>query len=178
MRAAFRSNHQKLQSGCAAVGNEFHSSALSPYNSHGWTSWPTAIREAVTTVCSTGSSARYAIPGLDGSGIYIFKAQDKPVEPAVQAAKPAPPPLPPPPAATPRPSPPPAPAPPAGPSAAQIGQARNLIADARRSASLGDFSGAETALQNADKAAPGFAEVTQARRDIAELRTAVASSGR
>jgi tetratricopeptide (TPR) repeat protein len=107
-----------------------------------------------------------------GGGFYIFQAQDKPVEPAVQAAKPAPPPLPPPPVATPRPSPPPAPAAPAGPSAAQIGQARNLIADARRFASLGDFAGAETALQNADKAAPGFAEVAQARRDIAEMRTA------
>jgi hypothetical protein len=109
---------------------------------------------------------------LVGGGIYIFKSQDKPVEPAVEAAKPAPPPLPPPPVATPRPPPPPAPAPPAGPSAAQIGQARNLIADARRFASLGDFSGAETALQNADKAAPGFAEVAQARHDIAAMRTA------
>jgi hypothetical protein len=116
----------------------------------------------------------YAIIGalcvvVIGGGIYVFKAPDKPVEPPVQAAKPAPPPLPPPPAATPRP---PAPAPPAGPSAAQIGQARDLITDARRFASLGDFSGAETALQNADKAAPGFAEVAQARRDIAEMRTA------
>ena len=109
---------------------------------------------------------------LIGGGIYIFQASDKPAEAPVQAAKPAPAPLPPPPAATPRPSPPPAPTAPAGPSAAQIGQARNLIADARRFASRGDFSGAETALQDADKAAPGFAEVAQARRDIAEMRTA------
>jgi tetratricopeptide (TPR) repeat protein len=108
---------------------------------------------------------------LIGGGIYVFKAADKPAEAPVQVAKPAAPPPPAPPVATPRPQP-PAPAPPAGPSAAQIGQARNLIIDARRFASLGDFSAAETALQNADKAAPGFAEVAQARRDIAEMRTA------
>jgi len=108
---------------------------------------------------------------LIGGGIYVFKAADKPAEAPVQVAKPAAPPPPAPPVATPRPQP-PAPAPPAGPSAAQIGQARNLIIDARRFASLGDFSAAETALQNADRAAPGFAEVAQARRDIAEMRTA------
>ena len=105
---------------------------------------------------------------LIGGGVYVFKAQDRPAEPPLQAAKPAPPPLLPPPAAAPRPAPPQAPA---GPSASQIGQARNLIVDARRFASLGDFSGAEVALENADKAAPGFAEVAQARRDIAQMRT-------
>ena len=111
---------------------------------------------------------------LIGGGVYVFKAQDKPVEPPLQAAKPAPPPPPPPPAAAPRPSPPPTPS---GPSAAQIGQARNLIVDARRFASLGDFSGAETALENAEKAAPGFAEVAQARREIAQARTTRAQLG-
>lgn len=105
---------------------------------------------------------------LIGGGVYVFKAQDKPTEPPLQAGKPAPPPLLPPPAAPPRPAQPQAPA---GPSASQIGQARNLIVDARRFASLGDFSGAEVALENADKAAPGFAEVAQARRDIAQTRS-------
>jgi hypothetical protein len=108
---------------------------------------------------------------LIGGGFYIYKTSEKPVDPPAQSAKPAPPPLHPPPVAAARPSPPAAPAAPTGPSAAQIGHARNLIADARRFASLGDFSGAEVALQNADKAAPGFAEVAQARRDIAEMRT-------
>lgn len=110
-----------------------------------------------------------------GGGFYLFK-MDKPVEPAPHAAIVAPPapPAPPaaapaPPVAAPRPAPPPAQM---GPTAAQIGQARNLIGDARRFASLGDFAGAEAALQNADKAAPGWAEIAQARRDIAEMRSA------
>ena len=107
-----------------------------------------------------------------GGGIYVFKASDKAAEVPVQAAAPAPPTPPAPAAATPRPAPAPAPAAPAGPSAAQIGHARALIIDARRFASLGDFAGAEGALQNADKAAPGFAEVAQARQDIAQMRTA------
>lgn len=115
---------------------------------------------------------------IAGGGYYLFK-MDKPVEPPVQAAIPAPPPAPPappPPAAppvpapvaAPRPAPPPAPT---GPTAAQIGHARSLIADARRFASLGDFANAEVALQNADKTTPGLGEIAQARRDIAEMRT-------
>ena len=105
-----------------------------------------------------------------GGGFYLFK-MDRPVESPPQAAIPAPPAPPaaapaaaPPPVAAPRPAPPPVQA---GPTAAQIGQARNLIGDARRFASLGDFAGAETALQNADKAAPGLAEIAQARSAIA-----------
>ena len=113
-----------------------------------------------------------------GGGIYLFKTADKPADVPVQATAPAPPPPPAPPVATPRPAAPAAPAPPAGPSAAQIGQARALIADARRFASLGDFSGAEAALQNAEKAAPGFAEVAQARQDIAQMRTSRGELGR
>jgi len=131
---------------------------------------------------STGGSNNALLYGIIGAlcvvviggGAYMFKTADKPVEPTVQAAKPAlppPPPPPPPQAAAPKPAPPPAPAAPAGPSAAQIGQARPLIADARRFASAGDFSRAETALENAEKVAPGFAEVSQARRDIAALHT-------
>ena len=105
-----------------------------------------------------------------GGGFYLFKA-DKPVDAPIQGAKPMPPVPPPLPVATPRPAPPPAPPAPTGLSASQINQARNLIADARRFASLGSFADAETALQNADKTAPGFAEVAQARRDISEMRT-------
>lgn len=113
-----------------------------------------------------------------GGGFYLFN-MNKPSAPPVQATIPAPPAppapaaapaAPPPPAAVARPAPPP-PAP-AGPTAAQINQARNLIADARRFASTGDFANAEVALQNADKASPGFAEIAQARREIAEMRTA------
>lgn len=112
-----------------------------------------------------------------GGGIYLLKTPDRPADVPV-AATPAPPPQPAPVAAAPRPAPPPAPAAPAGPSAIQIGQARNLITDARHLASRGDFAGAEAALQNADKAAPGFAEVAQARQDIAQMRTGRGELGR
>jgi tetratricopeptide (TPR) repeat protein len=109
-----------------------------------------------------------------GGGFYVFK-MDKPVEPPVQAAIPAP--------AAPAAQPAPAPAPavvapraaaqpaPTGPTAAQLGQARRHIADARHLASLGDFANAEVALQAADKVDPGLAEIAQARRDIAQMRT-------
>ena len=98
-------------------------------------------------------------------GFFIFRGTDKPTPP-VEAAKPAPPaPAPaPPPAAAPRPAPPP----PAAPQIDQqrIGQARNLINDARRFAATGNFADAEMALQNADKTVPGFSETAQARREI------------
>ena len=103
-----------------------------------------------------------------GGGLYLFK-MDRPVDPAAQAAVPA--------AVAPASQPPPAamaprsaaqPAPP-GPTAAQLGQARSHIADARHLASLGDFANAEAALQAADKANPGLAEIAQARREIAQM---------
>lgn len=50
-------------------------------------------------------------------------------------------------------------------------EARRLIAEARRFAQVGDFSDAEALLQEAEKQAPGFAETTQARGDIASMRT-------
>lgn len=50
-------------------------------------------------------------------------------------------------------------------------EARRLIAEARRFAQVGDFSNAEALLQEAEKQAPGFAETTQARGDIASMRT-------
>jgi uncharacterized protein HemY len=109
-----------------------------------------------------------------GGSLYVYKT-DKLAEPAVQAAIPAPV------APAAQPAPPPAAAivaprsagqvAPPGPTTAQLDQARNHIVDARHLASLGDFANAEVALQAADKADPGLAEIAQARRDIAQIRT-------
>ncbi|WP_421996222.1 hypothetical protein [Reyranella sp.] len=51
-------------------------------------------------------------------------------------------------------------------------EAKRLIDEARRVARAGDFARAEALLQQADKQAPGLAEIAQARADIATLRTA------
>ncbi|MGZ5903839.1 MAG: hypothetical protein ACXWKQ_00710, partial [Reyranella sp.] len=125
----------------------------------------------------SGNGLLYGIIGalcvvVAGGGFYVFK-MDKPVEPAVQAAIPAPaaPAAQPAPAAAvvaPRPAAQPVPT---GPTAAQLGQARSHIADARQLASLGDFANAELALQAADKMDPGLPEIAQARRDIAQMHT-------
>ncbi len=132
---------------------------------------------ADTSMTPNKNGLLYAIIGalvvvVAGGGFYLYKMDTAtPLMPSpIEAAKPVPPP-PPPPVATPRPTPPP-PAAPAGPSAAQINQARSYIADARRFASAGDFTAAETSLQAADTAVPGFAETAAARREIAEMRTA------
>lgn len=61
---------------------------------------------------------------------------------------------------------------PSAPSARQISQARSAIADARQLGLRGDFSGAESALQSAERIAPGFSETTLARREIAGVRAA------
>lgn len=50
-------------------------------------------------------------------------------------------------------------------------RAREFVGDARRLAASGNFAEAETALQKAEKAAPGLDETAQARREIAELST-------
>lgn len=57
---------------------------------------------------------------------------------------------------------------------AQVRQAEalRLIAEARRFAQVGDFVHAEEMLRDADKQAPGFAGIAQARTEIASLRTA------
>jgi hypothetical protein len=120
-----------------------------------------------------GNGLLYALLGalcvvVAGGGYYIYlNNQDLPS--LSQGAPPAAP------AATPAPAPAPAPAPqqaaPAGPSANQLAQARAAIADARRMAARGDFTGAEMALQGADRSVPGLAETAAARREIADLRT-------
>lgn len=117
-----------------------------------------------------GNGLLYALLGalsvvVVGGGFYIYQhnqeqpslAQAPPTAPPAPAAKPAPAP------------PPPQQAQPTGPSANQLAQARAAIIDARRMAARGDFTGAEMALQGADRAVPGFAETAAARREIADL---------
>lgn len=108
-----------------------------------------------------GNGLLYALLGalcvvVAGGGYYIYRNnQDLPSVPqAVQLPSPAP-----------------EQVAPAGRSADQLAQARSAITDARRLAARGDFSGAETALQGADRIVPGFAETATARREIADLRT-------
>ena len=130
---------------------------------------------ADTSITPNNNGLLYAIIGalvvvVAGGGFYLYKMDRvAPLTPTpIEAAKPIP--VPTPPVAAPRLAPPPVA--PAGPSAAQLNQARSYIADARRFATAGDFTGAETSLQAADTAVPGFAETAAARREIAEMRTA------
>jgi hypothetical protein len=132
----------------------------------------------------TGNGLLYGVIGalcvvVAGGGFYIYQSIQT-LKPAPEAAQAAPVPAPAPPVqAIPKPTPPPAPPPaPAGPSASQLGQARAAIVDARRLAARGNFGDAETALQNADKVVPGFAETALARREIADMRTARGQTGR
>ena len=119
-----------------------------------------------------GNGLLYALLGalcvvVVGGGFYIY--QNSQEQPSMAQA---PPPAAPAPAAKPAPAaPPPQQAAPAGPSASQLAQARAAITDARRMAARGDFTGAEIALQGADRAVPGLAETAAARREIADLRT-------
>ncbi len=93
-----------------------------------------------------GNGLLYALLGalcvvVAGGGYYIYRNnQDLPSVPqAVQLPLPAP-----------------QRAAPAGHSASQLAEARAAIADARRLAARGDFSGAEMALQGADRIVPGW----------------------
>jgi tetratricopeptide (TPR) repeat protein len=134
--------------------------------------WRKTVADAGVTRNNNGPL--YAIIGallviVAGGGFYLYKMDRPAALPPVEAAKPAPPAPPPPPVAAPRPTPPPAV--PAGPTAAQLNQARNYIAEARRFASAGDFTRAESVLQSADAAVPGFSETAAARREIADMRT-------
>lgn len=102
-----------------------------------------------------------------GGGYYIYQYQE-----ALSPVPPTPAPAMAPIQAAPAPPAPPASPAPAGPTAGQLAQARDVIANAQRLARRGDFSGAEAALQQADRVVPGFAETAAARREIADLRTA------
>jgi hypothetical protein len=130
----------------------------------------------------SGNGLLYGVIGalcvvVVGSGFYIYQSSQtlKQAPETAQAPVPAPAAPAPPVQVAPRPAPPPAPA---GPSASQLGQARAAIADARRLAARGNFGDAETALQNADRVVPGFAETAMARREIADMRTARGQTGR
>lgn len=123
-----------------------------------------------------GNGLLYALLGalcvvVIGGGYYIHQSNQQlpAVSQAVPPAAPAPPP-----------ASPPAPrqAAPAGPSASELAQVRTAIADARRMAARGDFAGAETALQGADRIAPGLADTAAARREIADLRTTAGDARR
>lgn len=57
-------------------------------------------------------------------------------------------------------------------------EARRLIVEARRAAQSGDFARAEATLKEAERVDPGFAEIAQARTEIASLRTDRGQRGR
>ena len=107
-----------------------------------------------------------------GGGLYIAKDNGafgpSPTTAALPAPSPAPAPVAPapapaPPVATaPRPAPPPAV--PAGPTSAQAEQLRQLVSDARRAITRGDFNGADRALDQAERIDPRSSDVTAARR--------------
>jgi uncharacterized protein YciI len=107
-----------------------------------------------------------------GGGLYIahekgvFAPAPAPVVAPAAVATPAPPlrPPPPPPVATPRPTPPPAA--PAGPTAAQVQQLNQLVGDARRAITRGDFASADRALDQAEHIDPRSSDVIAARRDL------------
>jgi hypothetical protein len=119
-----------------------------------------------------------------GGGLYIAKQEgafgppDKAAAVTAPVPPPAPVPLPAPAAPAPRPpvaaAPPPAPAPPpaAGPSQAEVVMVQQLVVDARRAITRGDFSAAGRALDQAERLAPRASDVIAARRDLrdAQLR--------
>jgi len=121
------------------------------------------------------NAALYGIIGalgvaVIGGGLYIAKKDGafgpSTTETAVIAPAPAPAPAPPPPAvATPQPAPPP-PVRPAGPTAAQAEQLRELLLDARRAITRGDFNSADRALDQAERIDPRSSDVIAARRDL------------
>ena len=109
-----------------------------------------------------------------GGGLYI--ANDKGAfttpSPAVATA-PTPAPVPPPapalrpPVVAPQPAP---PAVPAGPSTAQVQQLNQLVIDARRAITRGDFTSADRALDQAERIDPRSSDVIAARRDLRDAQ--------
>lgn len=122
------------------------------------------------------TSALYGVIGalavvVVGGGIYLATKDDtRPMTAAVMAPMPAPAPAPTPPAvATPQPAPPP-PARPAGPTAVQAEQLRDLLLDARRAITRGDFNSADRALDQAERIDPRSSDVIAARRDLRDAQ--------
>lgn len=112
-----------------------------------------------------------------GGGLYI--ANDKgafttPAPTVVATPAPAPTPAPTPapaprpPVVTPQPAPPPAV--PTGPSAAQVQQLNQLVVDARRAITRGDFASADRALDQAERIDPRSSDVVAARRDLRDAQ--------
>lgn len=111
-----------------------------------------------------------------GGGLYIAKENGAFAPAATVVATPAPAPTPapalrpapPPPVATPRPTPPPAV--PSGPTAAQAEQLNQLVMDARRAITRGDFASADRALEQAERIDPRSSDVSAARRDLRDAQ--------
>jgi len=110
-----------------------------------------------------------------GGGLYI--ANDKgafTAPPPAVATAPTPAPVPPPapalrpPVVAPQPAPPPVV--PAGPSAAQVQQLNQLVVDARRAITRGDFASADRALDQAERIDPRSSDVVAARRDLRDAQ--------
>jgi tetratricopeptide (TPR) repeat protein len=127
------------------------------------------------------NGALYGIIGalgvaVAGGGLYIAKekgafetATVAPVTAPAVAPVPAPAP-PPPKAAAPQAAPTPPPAPSKGPSQAEGVLVRQLVLDARRAITRGDFAAADRALDQAERINPQSDEVIAARRDMREAQ--------
>lgn len=136
-----------------------------------------------------GNGALYGIIGalgviVVGGGAYmaqqngLFGPSSSTTTTTSALTTPAPAPTTPPAAATPPaqppkvvvvPQPPPSP-PPVGPTAAQHEQVRELISDARRAITRGDFNAADRALTQAEHIDPRSTDVISARRDLREAQ--------
>lgn len=134
------------------------------------------------------TSALYGVIGalgvvVAGGGVYVAREHGvfDAAPPSTAASAPAPAPAPAPPAApqpapkppvmaAPKPAPPPSPPAPAGPTAAQAEQLRQLVLDARRAITRGDFDSADRALDQAERIDPRAADVIAARRDLRDVQ--------
>lgn len=128
------------------------------------------------------NGALYGVIGALGvvvvaGGAYVAQQNGAfgPITPSPSTLTPAPvtpPPLPPA-ASTPATPPPVAaapPAPPSGPTAAQREQMRQLVLDARRAITRGDFASADRALDQAERIDPRSPDVVAARHDLQSAR--------
>jgi hypothetical protein len=126
-----------------------------------------------------------------GGGLYIAKQEGAfgpadttaaVIAPPAPAPAPAPPPAPapkPPVVAAPQPAPaPPPPSPPSGTSQAETIMAQQLVSDARRAITRGDYAAADRALDQAERLNPRSADVIAARRDLREAQQRAGSNDR